>query len=168
MCNRSHQMHQFSFSSLKLQSRSTHWFCHFIKCTIQYVYFFIIIDTNITRHCYKCHHFQSSPVSAIDIIHVAARYRLIRATLFWSWHPLSLSLKSNECSVSLYYHHNRNVFFDCTQYQHCRYIQTNTSISSLFTCVHGVAAGTLTSFPEVGWRKYDVRVTLQQCNVDCP
>ena len=48
LCNRSHQMHQFSFSFLKLQSKSTHGFCNFIKCTIHLFH----------HHRHKYHYYQ--------------------------------------------------------------------------------------------------------------
>ena len=83
---KSSKMHQFSFSFLKLQSKSTHGFCHFIKCTIH-----LFHHHRHKYHYYQkknsshllCHHYQIE-LSAVS--HVAARYR---ATLCFAVDTLS-------------------------------------------------------------------------------
>ena len=93
---------------------------------------------------------------------LAIRHRLIRATLFWSWHPLSLSLKSNECSVSLYYHHNRNVFS-------LHSISTLSLYSNKHVdhCLHVYAARQPAHWPRF-LRSDDENMTSEwHCNVQC-
>ena len=161
-------MHQFSFSSLKLQSKSTHGFCHFIKCTIRLFH----------HHRHKHHYYQkkflatANCMSSLIIVinrafgcqcHVAARYRLI-----WARHIATLCFAVD--ILRPFHWSSTNV--QCLLSSQKEYVFTALNINtvailkqtrwSLFTCVRG-SRWHIDLITEVGWRKYDIRVTLQQC-----
>ena len=114
------------------------------------------------RHCYVI-------IISIELkfcigcqCHVASRYRLILAIAPhcfavdilspFHWSPTNVQY--------LFIIVTKGMSIQWTKNQHRRYSQTNTFIT---VCVYAAAGDTFTSFPEVRWRKYDVRVTWQQC-----
>ena len=163
MCNRSHQMYQFSFSFLKLQSKSTHGFCHFIKCTIRLFH----------HHRHKYHYYQKKILATVmpslsielDRLSVSVMsqcgigYRAILCFAVDTLSPFHWSPTNVQCLVFL---HKRNVFH-CTKHQHRRYILKQTR-SSLFTCVRGsrwhidlIPRGRMTKI----WRQNDIAASCR-------
>ena len=176
MCNRSHQMHQFSFP-LWNSSRDQHM-AFVISSNALYISF-IIIATNITiirkiSSQLLCHHYL---IGCQCQCHVAVQRGTVSFELAIAPRHIVLQLTSSVHFIEI--QRMFSIFLLSTQKEWVFNAlkintvviplilkQTNTFICDT-VCVYAAAGDTFTSFPEVRWRKYDVRVTGQQCSIVC-